>query len=239
MDDGTEDVRVSGNERWLPLSALLDVQSTTFQTALPHYAMTKVHPNEKPEKIVGVEAGVVIVLTVWTKSLVPNSKGFTVFDCDGNLVFRVDGYASGDKGEVVLMDAVGSPLFTARRKSQKLSLGESWLLFVGETTTNPILKAKKKQSNAKPPFLQVSSYSNDVHEPALAKTVKYEIEGSYTQRSCTVYDENRKVVAEIATKAGLGTEVFRLVVQPSIDQATAMALVILLDRVFRSSSKLF
>lgn len=56
------------------------------------------------------------VLTVWKKSLLLNCNGFTVFDTRGNLVFRVDNYLSGRKGEIVLMDAYGKPLLTIRRK---------------------------------------------------------------------------------------------------------------------------
>lgn len=57
-----------------------------------------------------------VVLTVWKKSLLFNSDGFTVFDANGDLVFRVDNYAAGNKGEVVLMDAAGHSLLTLRRK---------------------------------------------------------------------------------------------------------------------------
>lgn len=35
---------------------------------------------------------------------------------EGNLAFRVDNYEADCRGEVVLMDAVGKPLLTARRK---------------------------------------------------------------------------------------------------------------------------
>lgn len=69
----------------------------------------------------------------------------------------------------------------------------------------------------------------------------YEIEGCYGKRCCAVYDEKRRIVAEIKRKeaaGGLsfGTDVFRLVVQPQIDTTVAMALLILLDQMFGSSS---
>ncbi|KAK9048246.1 hypothetical protein SSX86_032792 [Deinandra increscens subsp. villosa] len=57
-----------------------------------------------------------VVLTVWKKSLLFNCDGFTVFDTRGNLVFRVDNYAAGNKAEIVLMDASGRSLLTIRRK---------------------------------------------------------------------------------------------------------------------------
>ena len=66
----------------------------------------------------------------------------------------------------------------------------------------------------------------------------YEIEGSYSQRCCAVYDERRRCVAEIKRKeavagVALGVDVFRLIVQPEMDTPVAMALVILLDQMFR------
>lgn len=83
--------------------------------------MTKIHPNassadaSRREDFSGGCCSVE-VLTVWRKSLLFNGNGFTVFDAKGNLVFRVDNYASGNKGEIVLMDAAGKPLLTIRRK---------------------------------------------------------------------------------------------------------------------------
>lgn len=58
------------------------------------------------------------VLTVWKKSLLLSCNGFTVFDGAGDIVFRVDNYvaAGRNRGEILLMDAYGSPLLTIRRK---------------------------------------------------------------------------------------------------------------------------
>lgn len=70
----------------------------------------------------------------------------------------------------------------------------------------------------------------------------YEIEGSYTQRSCAVYDGTKRRVAEIKKKetvggVGFGVDVFRLIVEPDMDASLAMALVILLDQMFGSSRR--
>ena len=87
--------------------------------------MTKVYPSfgsartaERLKPSGGAELAEhsAVTLTVWTKSLLFNCSGFTVFDVTGNLVFRVDNYLAGHKGEIVLMDAAGKPLFTIRRK---------------------------------------------------------------------------------------------------------------------------
>lgn len=74
-------------------------------------------------------------------------------------------------------------------------------------------------------------------------SILYEIEGSYTQRCCAVYNQKMQKVAEIRRKEAavggiaLGEDVFRLVVEPNFDTAVAMALVIVLDQMFGSSSR--
>ncbi|XVE59526.1 hypothetical protein DITRI_Ditri05aG0053000 [Diplodiscus trichospermus] len=209
--------------------------------------MTKVYPNagftgshaiseRTPKLSVGADTREAI-LTVWKKSLLFNCNGFTVFDGKGDLVFRVDNYMDGNKGEILLMDATGKPLLTIRRK--KMSLGESWLVYEGETLANPTLSVRKSVNilNNKCLAYVVSGNSNN------RNIIMYEIEGSYSQRCCAVYDDGRRLVAEIKRKEAVGgvvfgTDVFRLIVRPDYIRADfAMALVILLDQMFGSSRR--
>ncbi|XP_010921247.1 protein LURP-one-related 8-like isoform X2 [Elaeis guineensis] len=211
--------------------------------------MTKVHPNASSveaslrEDFSGICCGGGVpetaVLTVWRKSLLFNGNGFTVFDAKGNLVFRVDNYASGNKGEIVLMDAAGKPLLTIRRK--RLSLGDHWLIYDGEEAANPRFSMRK--------------HVNLLHSKALAHVTpchggakscvgtRYEIEGSYSQRCCAVYDERQRQLAEIRRKEAVGgvvfgVDVFRLIVEPGFDASVAMAIVILLEQMFGSRGSL-
>ncbi|XP_010921246.1 protein LURP-one-related 8-like isoform X1 [Elaeis guineensis] len=240
--------------------------------------MTKVHPNASSveaslrEDFSGICCGGGVpetaVLTVWRKSLLFNGNGFTVFDAKGNLVFRVDNYASGNKGEIVLMDAAGKPLLTIRRKGfdsneerdvikklgdlfwiltrwcsrvQRLSLGDHWLIYDGEEAANPRFSMRK--------------HVNLLHSKALAHVTpchggakscvgtRYEIEGSYSQRCCAVYDERQRQLAEIRRKEAVGgvvfgVDVFRLIVEPGFDASVAMAIVILLEQMFGSRGSL-
>ncbi|KAK8964483.1 Protein LURP-one-related 8 [Platanthera guangdongensis] len=174
-------------------------------------------------------------LTVWRKSLLFNCNGFTVFDTEGNLVFRVDKYAkSRNSGEIVLMDAAGNPLLTVRRKI--LSLIEQWQIYEGEQAANPILSVRKNLR-----FLHSKSLAQVTPSPGCGGGGVYAVEGSYGRRCCVVYDERRRAMVEIRrkeTKSGVafGIDVFRLVVQPDFDAPVAMAIVILLDEMFRSRS---
>ncbi|KAL4557738.1 hypothetical protein LXL04_035926 [Taraxacum kok-saghyz] len=180
------------------------------------------------------------VLTVWKKSLLFSCDGFTVFDTKGNLVFRVDNYAAANKSEIVLMDASGRSLYTIRRK--RLTLTDTWLMYDGETTANPRFSVTKHVNflNSKS-IAHVSFIGSGSPKNGNKKNVAFEIEGSYAQRSCVVYDGKRRRVAEIKRKetvagVGFGGDVFRLVVEPEIDSSVAMALVVLLDQMFGGSS---
>ncbi|RRT51535.1 hypothetical protein B296_00033577 [Ensete ventricosum] len=215
--------------------------------------MTKVHPNASSG---GGEAA---ALTVWRKSLLFHGDGFTVFDAKGNLVFRVDNYASRRKGEIVLMEADGKPLLTIRRKvdcscfrfgfsayflcslsdgsfyAQKLSLGDHWLIYQGEEMANPRFAVKK--------HVNLISSRSVVHVTPCSSRAKsclaYEVEGSYSRRCCAVYDDGRRQLAQIKRKepvggVAFGADVFRLIVEPGFDATLAMAIVILLDQMFGS-----
>ncbi|XP_031485938.2 protein LURP-one-related 8-like [Nymphaea colorata] len=186
-----------------------------------------------------------MALTVWKKSLLFNCSGFTVFDSKGSLLFRVDNYATDHRGEVVLMDASGQPLRTLRRK--RLSLGDQWLVFDGEVSLGVGRRGRRGGSPTRPPKFHVKKQGNFLGSRSLAhvscchsKAAFYDIEGSYAQRCCTVYDEKRRKVAEVKRKeaasggVAFGADVFRLIVQPEMDAADAMALVLLLDQMFTS-----
>lgn len=54
--------------------------------------------------------------TIWMKSLVLSGKGCTVFDSNGQVVYRVDNYNRKYCNEVQLMDFQGRVLFTILRK---------------------------------------------------------------------------------------------------------------------------
>ncbi|XP_057486573.1 protein LURP-one-related 8-like [Actinidia eriantha] len=216
--------------------------------------MTKVYPTAAASAAAAAGAkqkpcpsnsdGNCVMLTVWKKSLLFNCDGFTVFDGKGNLVFRVDNYYSGNKDEITLMDASGNSLLTIRRK--RLSLSDKWLIYDGESTINPMLTVRKQVNllNTKPLAYASSGCGRGIglNKYKSNCSVNYEIEGSYTQRCCSVYDTKRRRVAEIKRKESVGgvsfgMDVFRLIVRSEIESPVAMALVILLDQMFGSSKR--
>ncbi|XAR68686.1 hypothetical protein NMG60_11000003 [Bertholletia excelsa] len=204
--------------------------------------MSKVYPNATAAAVTENQSAAAspnsqLVLTVWKKSLLVNCNGFTVFDATGNLVFRVDNYNSNPiKTRIILMDASGNSLLTIRRK--RLILPDKWLVYRGETAVNPILSVRKNVNLLNTKSL---AHGSSAGNSTGSGTLTYEIEGSYTQRCCVVYDGRRRLVAEIKRKeadggVAIGLDVFRLIIvdPDQIDSAVAMAIVILLDRMFPS-----
>ncbi|CAA2972405.1 LURP-one-related 8-like [Olea europaea subsp. europaea] len=112
----------------------------------------------------------------------------------------------------------------------------SWLVFGGETSTNPRFSVRKSIN-----LLNTKCLAHISIPDGNPKAV-HVIEGSYVQRCCAMYDENRRQVAEIKPKeaavkgVAFGMDVFRLIVEPEFDMATAMAIVIILDQMFGSST---
>ncbi|XP_074312643.1 protein LURP-one-related 5-like [Silene latifolia] len=171
------------------------------------------------------------ILTVCKTSLFFTGDGFTVYDCHGQLVFRVDSYGPDwrDREELVLMDASGHCLLTVRRK--RPSLHNRWEGYLGERTegSKPIFSVKRASIIGRS-GVTVEMYENAGEE--------YQIEGSFTHRSCTIYDaSSREVMGEIRRKVDasanvvLGKDVFSLIVKPGFDAAFAMGLVLVLDQI--------
>jgi uncharacterized protein YxjI len=172
-------------------------------------------------------------LTVWRKSLLFDCKGFTVFDSKGNLAYRVDSYASETGDEVVLMDTAGRPAFTVRRKRFSLQ-GEQWLVFAGEETRRPVYAVRRSGRGKTMAHVTACAAAGGASAPSPS----YEVEGSYARRCCVVYDSERRAVAEVRPKEVVGTDVFRLVVQPGVGVSLAMAVVVALEQMFARPSLL-
>ncbi|CAN6335403.1 unnamed protein product [Urochloa humidicola] len=207
--------------------------------------MAKVHPNAPDPTIISSNPSIhhepPAVLTVWRKSLLFNCHGFTVFDANGDLAFRVDCYGSGGRrrAEVVLMDAAGKPLLTLRRK--RLSLAEQWVIYDGDAAAAEPTKSKPLLSVRRHVSLRSSTKTLAHVTPLTAGASAFVVEGSYSygRRACAVRDARcDTVVAEVRRKESVGDDVFRLVVADPrrLGAPLAMGLVIALDEMFAGGS---
>ncbi|GAB2224653.1 hypothetical protein Droror1_Dr00005418 [Drosera rotundifolia] len=177
-------------------------------------------------------------LTLWKKSLLYCCcSGFTVFDSQGKLVYRVDNYTDRPE-DVVLMDNIGRPIYSIRRHKTVLGTtfggtGDHWVISDGESKT-PACNVKRPAGS-----LLSGSRSNDTvcHLFVKGSSVPdYWVQGSYVKRSCKVLDRAGKVVVEIRNKKtrngspSFGAEVFEMVLENEFNSGLAMALVLVLDQ---------
>ncbi|XP_022842500.1 protein LURP-one-related 12-like [Olea europaea var. sylvestris] len=167
--------------------------------------------------------------TVSKTSLFYAGDGYTAYDCRGELIFRVDSYGpdARETGELVLMDASGKCLLTVRRK--RPSLHHRWEGFIGERIDGqkPIFSVRRSSIIGR--FsVTVELYTNTGEE--------YQIEGSFANRHCTIFNAEKEIVAEIrrkvdaSTNVVLGKDVFLISLKPGFDGAFGMGLVLVLDQ---------
>ncbi|KAE8656942.1 putative pentatricopeptide repeat-containing protein [Hibiscus syriacus] len=152
-------------------------------------------------------------LTVLKTSLFFANDGFTVYDCKGQLVFRVDSYGPDprDKAEVVLMDAHGRCLLTVRKKAEFASpVGRVFRRKIGGSETG--LQREKIIDNR-----TVWDDSGGVQQSRGRSTRLKEISDSEAARSSM-------------------RTFFLLSLKPGFDGAFAMGLVLVLDQVIGDDS---
>ncbi|KAH9289871.1 hypothetical protein KI387_033988, partial [Taxus chinensis] len=167
-------------------------------------------------------------LTVWNKSLVFAGEGFTVFDSNGNLLFRVDTF-----DDLLLMDAQGKPLLTLCRKLP--SLHQRWEGFLGDKADGqkPLFTVRKSSILPTKNCVQVFMNCGFFWKPC----ADYEIEGSFSQRCCSIYANAPRIpAAQVKRKCGaagimLGKDVFSLCIERGFDQAFIMGLIIVLNQI--------
>ncbi|AEE33013.1 LURP-one-like protein (DUF567) [Arabidopsis thaliana] len=164
--------------------------------------------------------------TIWMKSLVFNSKGCTVFDSKGNLIYRVDNYDSKSwSNEVYFMDLNGKILFTLRQK--KLGFFKSW---EGYNSTGTRFRLRKI-------FKILPRESSSSYKVVMGSRI---VDGD--QQSCykivnrgsvfAIKDGSGRLMAEVKNKLSdisgldLGDDVLTMMVEPQLDHSLIMGIVI-------------
>lgn len=162
------------------------------------------------------------------KSLVLNGKGCTVFDSNGQIMYRVDNYNCKSIHEVHLMDQQGNTLFTILRK--QYNLFRFWEGYRYPATRNdqkgPCFRVYKSCRI----FGGVSTYGVKL---GLDKNQPYthKIESSTSKSACKISDQFGVLVAELRRKKSscgvdLGDDVLTMVVEPNVDLSLIMGLVV-------------
>ncbi|CAN8288060.1 unnamed protein product [Cochlearia groenlandica] len=164
--------------------------------------------------------------TIWMRSLVFHTKGCTVFDSKGNLIYRVDNYNSKNCNEVYLMDLHGEVLFTLCKK--KLGLFKSCEGYDSNGTRFNL----KKNFKISP---RDSSYSYKVVMGS-CKDVNDQLQSCYKiikgGSIFAIEDGSGRLMAEIKKKKSnvnglkLGNDVLTMIVEPQVDHSLIMGIVI-------------
>ncbi|KAL6649916.1 hypothetical protein ACP70R_014140 [Stipagrostis hirtigluma subsp. patula] len=200
-----------------PAAATSDDDPTTTRT------MAK-HGGEKRE-----------VFTIWMKSLVLNGRGCTVYDSAGSIVYRVDNYGARRAADVCLMDLAGNVVLQILKK--KLGFGRRWEGYRwSEHEQEPAAAPRRRRR----PWFKVDRLWAWRGPSCCAcelggggGAVRYRVDGRVAPaRAARIVDgATGLAVAEVkrkTTAAGLalGDDVLTLAVDPGVDRAIIMGLVL-------------
>nr|XP_004246773.3 protein LURP-one-related 5-like [Solanum lycopersicum] len=202
------------------------------------------------------------IFTVWKKSSMSfqGTDGFTVFDKQGRLVFRVDNYTrrknraiasrGSRSGGLVLMDAQGKPLLTLRPQ-MNAQLQYEWNGYRGgedDDGSTPLFVMRKPPSSL---FAMMGASMTTTSCQAqvfvgmdMKKKPNYRVEGSFRRRTCNITNSDGHIIANLSRKVANATthttilisdDVFSLMIQPGFEPHIFMAFVIILDRMYPNS----
>ncbi|KAK9726846.1 hypothetical protein RND81_05G241100 [Saponaria officinalis] len=168
------------------------------------------------------------IFTLWMKSLILGGKGCTVFDSNGQVVYRVDNYCSKCCNKVFLMDFHGHVLLTILKK--KFRILSRWEGYRNEKKNGAswLFQVKKCWKITKKPLGSevVVNLDHDKKSPVF-KIVKGKTENS----SCRIVDRVGGPIAEMKRKESvggivLGDDVLTLVVEANVDPSLIMGFMV-------------
>ncbi|XP_076912663.1 protein LURP-one-related 4-like [Bidens hawaiensis] len=164
--------------------------------------------------------------TIWMKSLVLNSNGYTVYDSNGGIVFRIDNYDSKCISEAHLMDLRGNIVCTILRK--KLLTCGLWDCYNNKDSSRPWFRVRKSFGF----FKNSLAYGVLVgtHEGQCISSLSYKMEGSIHSLEFKIIDGEGRVAGVVQRKRSslgvvLGEDVLHVTVEPHMDCILVMTLV--------------
>ncbi|KAK4802938.1 hypothetical protein SAY86_001141 [Trapa natans] len=167
--------------------------------------------------------------TVWMKSLIMHSNGCTVFNEDGDVVYRMDNYDTRRSKKVHLMDLRGRVIFTIVKR--KLGVFGFWDGYKSEDSAlSPCSERAGFRVRRDCSFLKRSFLCKVAVFCSEAQRTCYTIEGLVNKPEFSIKNSAGNIVAEFRRKQTasgvyLGEDVMALVVEPQVDRSLAVALV--------------
>ncbi|KDP22801.1 hypothetical protein JCGZ_00388 [Jatropha curcas] len=172
-----------------------------------------------------------IDLAVVRKVLTLDDGNFVILDVTGHMIFKVKEILPTfvhDRKHII--DVTGKTIVTLRRKA--MTAHSRWQVFRGESidTNDLIFNAKTHSIVHFKTNLDVFLANNSEE-----KECNFKVRGSYLERSCTIFagagDENSTAIVAQHTSQSilLGKDNFMVTVQPNVDFAFIVALIVILD----------
>ncbi|KAM7276806.1 hypothetical protein ACFE04_018672 [Oxalis oulophora] len=156
---------------------------------------------------------------------------FEVFDASGNNpLLRVDGNVWKLQSKRVMYDPAGFPVLTLREKVEVLTKRHQWTCHLGESADNERLLFKVQRSSA----IQLKSRLEVFLADNITKTQSdFHVVGCYTNLSFKVC-QGKTILAEVSHNFKWGNlcrgkESFRVKVQPDVDYAFVVAMLVILE----------
>nr|XP_004245620.2 protein LURP-one-related 11-like isoform X1 [Solanum lycopersicum] len=165
--------------------------------------------------------------TLWMKSLVYHGNGCTVYDSNGNIVYRIDNYNSKRSKEVHLMDRNGKVLFSIRNRKVPVFGhwdGYKWSYDGITSKEMPWFQVKKIHNVLRGENVNCYSVILGCNSEATCYNI------ILATKSIKIVNQHGRLVAEVKQKQAnsgvlLGDDVLTLMVEPHVDQSLIMALV--------------
>ncbi|KAJ0088389.1 hypothetical protein Patl1_31486 [Pistacia atlantica] len=173
-----------------------------------------------------------IDLAIVRKVMTITDGNFVVQDINGNILFKVKGALLSIHDRRVLIDAAGNPIVTLRRKA--VSAHDRWQVFRGESTEPGDLIFTVKRSSMFQLKTKLDVFlANNTKE----NVCDFKVKGSWLERSCVIYaGDSSTIVAQMHKKHTaqsilIGKDHFMVTVNPNIDYAFIISLIVILDAI--------
>ncbi|XP_072968457.1 protein LURP-one-related 15-like [Typha angustifolia] len=175
-----------------------------------------------------------VQLTVAKQNVSITDSDFAVTNVDGVVIFKVKRELLTLRGRCVLLDGVGNPVVTMKKKIR--SIHHRWRVFRGDVKEEKDLLFSMKRASI---IYLNAEYDVFLGANTSEESCDFKIKGNYLNRQCTVYlGSSNTILAQMSreytvTNALLGKETFGVTVHPNVDYAFIVALVAVLDRIHR------
>ncbi|XP_062167938.1 protein LURP-one-related 15-like [Alnus glutinosa] len=169
-------------------------------------------------------------LAIITKTPTLTDGNFDVIDIQGNIVFKVRApFTCFQRARSVLLDAAGNHLVTLRPKLT--SSHDRWKVFRGDSTNSGDLLFSAKRSSM---FQCKTTLHVFLANNTREDVCDFKVKATFSERSCVIYaGDSSTEVAQMHKKQSLksvflGKDHFMVTVNPNIDYAFIVALIVIL-----------